>query len=146
MKKIECILLVDDSVSTNFYNKKLIENVGAADQVHEAENGMIALDYICKRGKFEGDFPIPNIIFLDINMPKMNGFEFLEAYTKLNINSKLKTLIIFLTTSNWTKDKLKAIESGLVHDFLEKPLTKENLKKITQFYNRDNNIELQDCL
>lgn len=134
MKKIECILLVDDSSSTNFYHKKLIEISGQADSIYEAENGLEALDYMNKKGKFTTSHPRPSIIFLDINMPKMDGFEFLENYTKLPDAKKADIIIVFLTTSNWTKDKVKAIESKLVYDFIEKPLTKETLQRICTYY------------
>lgn len=134
MKKIDCILLVDDSTSTNFYHKKLIEISGEAESVFEAENGLEALDYMNKKGKFTTSHPRPNIIFLDINMPKMDGFEFLENYAKLDDAKKADIIIVFLTTSNWTKDKIKAIESKLVYDFIEKPLKKETLQDICAYY------------
>ncbi len=135
MRKINCVLLVDDSISTNFYNKKIIELSGEVNNVYEAENGLEALDYIHQRGKFNSaSYPRPNIIFLDINMPKMDGFEFLENYAKLPQKKRADMLIVFLTTSNWTKDKIKAIESGLVYDFIEKPLKEEDLRKIKNYY------------
>ncbi len=134
MKKINCVLLVDDSLSTNFYNKKIIELSGEVECVYEAENGLEALDYIHQKGKFNNSHPRPNIVFLDINMPKMDGFEFLENYAKLPRERRADMLIVFLTTSNWTKDKIKAIESDLVYDFIEKPLKEEDLKKINSYY------------
>ncbi|TPN87361.1 response regulator [Aquimarina algicola] len=139
MKKINCILLVDDSISTNFYNRKLIEVCGVANQVHEVHNGLEALDYLKKRGNFKSSsknkYPRPNLIFLDINMPKMDGFEFLHEYEKLNENQKSDILIAFLTTSNWEKDKIKAFENdNLIYDFIEKPLQKETLLSIYNYY------------
>ncbi len=140
MKKINCILLVDDSISTNFYNKKLIDVCGIAKQVYEAKNGLEALDYLNKKGKFNNklvdkEFPRPNVIFLDINMPKMDGFEFLEQYAKLPKHKRSDILLAFLTTSNWDKDKIKAYQkSNLVYDFIEKPLEKETLEKIYKYY------------
>ncbi|KAA1248097.1 response regulator [Aquimarina sp. RZ0] len=134
MKKIECILLVDDSPSTNFYHKKLIETTGEVDQIFDVENGLEALDYIYQKGKYDFQPPRPNIIFLDINMPKMDGFEFLERYSKIPKALRADVLVVFLTTSNWVKDKLKAIESNLVYDFLEKPLKMEELKKVSDHY------------
>ena len=133
MKKIECILLVDDSPSTNFYNRKLIEMTGEVKHISVVENGLEALNYICKKGKYKLE-PTPDIIFLDINMPKMDGFEFLEHYSKLPKEKKVGMIIAFLTTSNWTKDKLKSIESNLIYTFLEKPLKIEDLKKVSVHY------------
>lgn len=133
MKNIDCVLLVDDSPSTNFYNKKLIEMTREVNHIYDVENGLEALDYICKKGKFKSH-PRPNIIFLDINMPKMDGFEFLENYSKIPKEKRADMIIVFLTTSNWSKDKLKAIESNLIYTFLEKPLKIEDLKKVSVHY------------
>ncbi len=135
MKKTDCILLVDDSLSTNIYNKKLIEKTGIANQVYDVHNGIEALNYLNKKGEFsEKECPKPNIIFLDINMPKMNGFEFLQNYAKLSKKKRGDMVVVFLTTSNWTKDKVKAIESDLVYDFIEKPLNVNVLQRINQYY------------
>lgn len=138
MRKINCILLVDDSISTNFYNKKLIESSGIAKKIFDVHNGLEALDYLNKEGGFEENeakFPRPNIIFLDINMPKMDGFEFLVEYAKLPEEKRSDILIAFLTTSNWEKDKIKAFEKdNLIYDFIEKPLQKEILQKIYDYY------------
>ena len=134
MKKINCILLVDDSPSTNFYHKKIIEISGETENIFEVENGLEALNYICRKGKFRTNHPRPNIIFLDINMPKMDGFEFLENYAKLPKKKRADIIIVFLTTSNWIKDKIKAISSDLVYDYIEKPLKKQDLLKISTYY------------
>jgi len=131
MKKIDCILLVDDSRSTNFYHKRLIDIENIANYVFEVRNGIEALDYILNRGKFANKsiFPIPNIIFLDINMPEMNGFEFIERYKRLQQNKRCDTLIIMLTTSNCPEERHRALDSNLVHDFIQKPL---NIKKLDE--------------
>jgi len=136
MKLIECILLVDDSPSTNFYNKKIIEVQNLTDKIHEVGNGLEALDYLNNEGKFQDAsiYTKPNIIFLDINMPKMDGFEFIEAYQKLPEAKRAEILVVFLTTSNWSKDKAKAINNDIVFDFIEKPLKPEALKKIKEHY------------
>ncbi|WP_343910672.1 response regulator [Aquimarina litoralis] len=146
---MNCILLVDDSKSTNFYNKKLIEISGVADQVFEAYNGLEALDYLNRTGKFEGgedEFPRPNVIFLDINMPKMDGFEFLEEYAKLPKERRGDILLAFLTTSNWEKDRIKAFEKEeLVHDFIEKPLEEKTLKRVYEFYVSNPDFHIVDA-
>ncbi len=136
MKKIECILLVDDSPSTNFYNKRLIRIKNMANYVFEVHNGVEALDYLLHRGKYEDTliFPTPNIIFLDINMPKMNGFEFIDRYKKLPKDKINDALIVMLSTSNWPEERNKALDSHLVHDVIEKPLELSALDKIKKYY------------
>lgn len=136
MKKIACVLLVDDSPSTNFYNKKIIDIENMADKVFDVQNGLEALDYILHRGNFkdESSYPRPNVIFLDINMPKMNGFEFMKEYQKLPLDQRTDILVVFLTTSNWSKDKLRVMEDNLVYDFVEKPLEPKVVKRIKDHY------------
>ncbi|EZH74507.1 hypothetical protein ATO12_12110 [Aquimarina atlantica] len=140
MKKINCILLVDDSPSTNFFNKKMIQITNIAHEVHDVYNGIEALDYIHKKGKFketnsQKEFPKPNIIFLDINMPLMDGFEFLEHYSKIPKEKRAEMIIVFLTTSNWSKDKMKAFDTSMIHDYIEKPLEQSKLLAIAAYYN-----------
>ncbi len=136
MKKINCVLLVDDSASTNFYNKKIIETSGKVEHIFEVANGLEALEFIHQKGRFN-HYPSPDIIFLDINMPKMDGFEFLEQYAKLAKQKTAHSIIVFLTTSNWSKDKMKAAENDLIHGFIEKPLKEKDLKKLCNYYHNN---------
>lgn len=138
MKKINCILLVDDDSTTNFLNEELILDLGIAEQVHIAYNGQEALDYINLHGKYKGfskkTHARPNLIFLDINMPLMDGFEFLEHYDKLPKSKKADIVIVFLTTSDAQKDKIQAVANNLIADFIQKPLRKDELMKIRDQY------------
>ena len=76
----------------------------------------------------------PSLIFLDINMPLMDGFEFLDHYNKLPKSKKADIVIVFLTTSDSQKDKLKAISNNLIFEFIQKPLRKDELLKIKDEY------------
>ncbi len=138
MQKIKCILLVDDDATTNFLNEELIDDLGIAEQVHVALNGQEALNYLTHKGKFKttdkNKFPTPNLIFLDINMPLMDGFEFLEEYHQLPEKNKAEVVIIFLTTSDSHKDKLKQVNDKTVNDFIEKPLKRKTLLGIMDRY------------
>ncbi|UOQ76985.1 response regulator [Hymenobacter sp. 5516J-16] len=96
MDKISCILLVDDDKTTNFLNRLLLENLGVTDQVLVAENGREALRLIEQNGPND---TCPALILLDINMPVMNGFDFLEAYQNLSFAHKQSVVIVMLTTS-----------------------------------------------
>lgn len=131
---IDCMLLVDDSKSNNFLNRKILEKTGKVHRIYEALNGLEALDFLLKKGKFEGNECKANVILLDLNMPKMNGFEFLETYNNLNLKDQSDTVIVILSTSNWDKDISRAKENPLVQDYIEKPLDNEKIKKIYQQY------------
>jgi len=125
MKKIDCILLVDDHPTTNFLNEELIEDMGIAEKTVVAWNGQEALDYITNKKNIK-----PNIIFIDINMPVMGGFEFLSEFKKLSSTKRKGIDIVFLTTSDAQIDRQKIAQEKLVTAFLEKPLRKKKLLDI----------------
>ncbi|MBV7269234.1 response regulator [Winogradskyella luteola] len=131
MKKCNCILLVDDSLSTNIYHKKIIEKAEITNHIRITSDGLEALNYLNDE---KAQNIKPDIIFLDINMPKMDGFEFLEEYAKLPKLMRKDIIIVLLTTSNWSKDRVKATETKLVYDYIEKPLDKEDLIRISNYY------------
>ena len=138
--KINCVLLVDDNHATNFLNKKTINATGLVNNIRVVFNGVEALDYIHNRGKYDDKTASPkaNIIFLDINMPKMGGLEFLENYKKLDKKLKADIVVVFLTTSTWGKDKLSAFSGQVISDYLEKPLLKEKFEEIYNDYIESN--------
>lgn len=138
MRQVDCILLVDDDPTTNFLNEELIDDLGIAKEIHVTWNGQEALDYIHGTGKFVSKkgvkYPRPNIIFLDINMPVMDGFVFLDHYANIPKSKRADVIVVFLTTSDAQEDREKVSGSIVVADFLEKPLRKDALMKIVQEY------------
>ncbi|MDO5980785.1 response regulator [Flavivirga spongiicola] len=129
--KVDCILLIDDDKATNFFNKLIIEKMNLAKQVYIAENGQKALEFL--KLTVEGEYPQPNLIFLDINMPVMNGWEFLMEYKKLDV-SKKDIKIVMLTTSSNPNDEKKAERIEEVSSFKKKPLSKPTVNKIFEDY------------
>lgn len=125
LKKLNSILLVDDDEDDNYYHKIIINKMEMVNKIAVAENGIEALAYI----KDEANVP-PDIIFLDLNMPKMNGWEFLEQYQHLTLEQKAKVLIVILTTSLNPDDKKRAEEIKDVTGFETKPLSKEILSEL----------------
>jgi len=125
-QKLSCILLVDDDYDDNLYHKIIIKKMEITESIDEVNNGLEALEYITAR-----EIP-PELIFLDINMPKMNGWEFLERYKDLDVSQKAKTVIMMLSTSANPDEIQKAKEIEEVSGFQTKPLTPESMTEILQ--------------
>lgn len=133
--KLNSILLIDDDEGTNFINKRVIQKADIAEEVVTTYNGSEALDYLCNQGQFENPgkpFPQPMLILLDINMPIMDGWEFLDAYHKLHESQKSKIIIVMLTTSFNPDDSKRAGECTDISGFKNKPLTIDTLNDIIQ--------------
>lgn len=124
MAKID-ILIIDDSPAFNHLTKLTFERAGIDCNITEQSNGQRALNYLAEAAN------CPDVILLDINMPVMDGFDFLEEYTK---TSKCldKTHIYMLTSSSQDIDRIKVKSFGIVKDYFEKPLSKENLNMIIE--------------
>jgi CheY-like chemotaxis protein len=121
MRKYNKILLIDDDSITNFINSSVIKNMGLGKVVKVVTNGMEAIEYINRDCKIENNYP--DLILIDINMPGMDGFEFLKEYRNLKIKECQKTTIMILTTSSSSRDKEKANKLGVL--MLAKPLRKK---------------------
>lgn len=128
MRKLNCVLLVDDDQVNNYLNEKLIRNMDIARNVEVALNGEDALLYITKHGS-PYDYHYPDLILLDYSMPLMQGNEFLEFYNKINSTNRHKGYIVVLTALGDDKIKRQLEKLG-IDDYLEKPLTKEKLQII----------------
>ena len=126
MNKEEYIVLIDDDYATNVYHEIIIQETGLIDNYKFFDCPIQALEIL------ENTSTIPSLIFLDINMPKMDGWEFLEAYSKMNAAFKT-TKIVMLSTSLSSFDKKKAEENPLVTDYMQKPLTDEKLLKYLSY-------------
>lgn len=116
------ILLVDDDKILTFITVNSIKKLGLVEDIQVAYNGKEAIDLLTET------IQIPDFILLDINMPIMDGFDFLDQYYKLGLNGKSK--IAIYTSSIQEADKEKANKYGDVFDFIIKPLSPERLEKI----------------
>lgn len=119
------VLLVDDDHIFNYLNQRIIQKMGFTDEIHSARNGQEAIELLNQY--LTGTTALPDIIFLDLNMPVMDGFAFLEAFKRMNMPGKEKISIIIVTSSQDPKDIQRAKDLGVDH-YLSKPITEEGIK------------------
>ena len=135
-KDLDCVLLVDDDISTNFIHRRIVENAKIMVDVKEITSAKDALDYLTQSGKYKDIEPAPKagIIFLDINMPGMNGWDFIAEYKKLDKKYKARIIVVMLTTSLNPDDAQHAANVEEIATYLHKPLNKEAFAKIADQY------------
>lgn len=124
MSDKKSILLVDDDRVANFLSERIISAMGIAHEVQSATNGREALNILNKDHSRR-----PDVIILDLNMPIMDGFEFINEFRKLNIPEKDNVMIIVVTSSNNPRDIEKARSLGVTH-YLTKPISLESIRSI----------------
>ena len=129
-RPINLVALIDDDEIVSFISKKIIEQTELVKQIKTFSGGQLAIDFLTKHaGQPE---LLPEIILLDLNMPGMNGFEFLAEFIRLKPRFEKKINIYVLSSSlaQSDYDRIKSIKS--VSDFIIKPITKEKFEKIVE--------------
>jgi len=124
--KYTTAMLIDDNSLDNFINKKLIETNGFAERVITYQLATEAMEFLQSTSKDKW----PDVIFLDIMMPEMDGFQFLEAFEKLPEDQRMQMKVVMLSTSESFKDLNRANKNPYVRKFLNKPLTLQVLQAI----------------
>ena len=125
---MDIVMLVDDNDTDNFISKRIIEITKFSKEVVVKNSGKGALDYL-KENQHLPD-RIPSIIFLDINMPIVDGFVFLYEFEKFNELVKSKCKVIILSSSDNKRDIDKIVNNNHVIQFITKPLTEMALEEI----------------
>lgn len=126
MKK--SVLIIDNDPIYRTISQKIIEKIDLAEAIFVEKNGYTAIQFL--RHAIENNLQLPQIIFLDIEMPIMNGWEFMDEYCKLE-NKLLSGIIIYIVSSSISQvDKDKAKTYSEIKGFISKPLTIETLKSI----------------
>ena len=132
MKKIESIGIVDDDPIMVFGIRKMLSTTVDCDTVESFANGKIALESILK--KIENNQSLPEVIFLDINMPIMDGWQFLEEFIALPIKHKIKINIVTSSIDPADKENWEFFRDKTHHPitFNNKPIQKERIAEITK--------------
>lgn len=130
MDKKLVIAIVDDDAIFQFIAKRLIESINSINKTITFSDGKDAIDFI--HFNLNNIDILPDIIFLDINMPVMNGWQFLKKYKELNSKIEKKIIIYLLTSSNNPDDLIQAERMNEVTDYLVKPI---NVEKYTSILN-----------
>lgn len=121
------VLLIDDDDICNFINKTTLEHLGIISSIHSALNGQQALNLFNEY--YQGLKILPDIILLDLDMPFMDGFGFLEAFKRLKLPRQEQVKIIILTSSNNPEDKKRAQSFGIA-GYLNKPLKEKEILEL----------------
>lgn len=126
--KIDLVMLVDDNDTDNFISRRIIEITNFANSVEIKNSGKSALEYL----ETHKDNPenLPDYIFLDINMPIVDGFVFLYEFEKFNSYLRNKCKVIILSSSDNKRDIDKIVNNDNVVKFITKPLTESALEEI----------------
>jgi len=125
MSNYKTCLLIDDNYIDNFVTRRILESGNFAGQVVVSQSATEAIDSL-KNGKVK-----PDVIFLDIRMPMMGGFEFLQEYDKLDIEDKKSIKIFMLSSSLDPTDLKKSTNNKYITQFIHKPLTQKILDDIS---------------
>lgn len=136
---LDLVLLVDDDDTTNYLNKRLLTEMKVAREIVILKNGKEAIDYLSKACGNEPNaaYTCPDLIFLDIKMPTMDGFEFLEEYQRLGLDAGDHVIILMLTSSASFYDLERIKDFKKVKKHFSKALTGHDVREImAEFFQR----------
>ena len=130
-KKYRTVMLIDDNEIDNLINQKMIEAAAIAENIYTHTGAKSAIEFLKNMEKMDvADKVLPDIIFLDIDMPLMDGFQFLDEFEKLAPVTKKKSRIVMLTSSINPQDFSRSKKYPNVKLYLNKPLSHDTIVKL----------------
>jgi CheY-like chemotaxis protein len=132
MKRIKTICIIDDDPITVFGIKKMLTSLDLADEINTYVNGKEAIDDLST--KFNQKLDLPEVIFLDINMPIMDGWQFLERFIALDISNKIRINVVTSSIDPFDRNQWEQFRTKTHHliDFKNKPIRKGDILEITK--------------
>ncbi len=124
-KKLKTVLLLDDNGATNVIHAKFISKANCVEQILKFQCAIKALKHLKSEAPKS-----PDLIFVDINMPVMNGWKFLEEFEKMNSPEKKESIVVLLSTSLSSNDREKASKTKSIDEVRLKPLTVKAVQEI----------------
>lgn len=128
--RMNAVLLVDDDPIINLVHRKFLEKSGQFDSIIVLNSAVKALELL--RELDSSGQPLPNVLLLDIMMPILDGFGFLQKFNELPASITSKVRIVMLTSSLDPRDKEKSVDSPHVVGFIDKPLDKWKLEQLVE--------------
>jgi len=131
-KKYRTVMLIDDNEIDNLINQKMIEAASITQNIYTHTGAKSAIEFLRNMEQLDvAEKVLPDVIFLDIDMPLMDGFQFLDEFEKLSNTTKTKCKIVMLTSSINPQDFNRSKKYDNVKLYLNKPLSHDSIQQLS---------------